>query len=250
MKSRSQLHLQPKQWLFIPELDIKAGLRASSQLSTTHHSEDKVEFALKHMRQLSTPAFSPVPHSEDTLQPYQPAHFTVKKADPVLLNVPESEMMSDSAPISSEEGRKQVESTLMRATQQAQDFVMQANQPSSIFQRVSSLPPLHSPQQFPNTLEVLKSKETRRQGYKEPSPPPRVHKSLRNQYHGAWYLPPTQWKTAVSARNSISKYSLQRGEFPYSQSSLLLSPFRRKANSASIRRKRQEIPANAYDVSI
>jgi len=212
MKSRSQLHLQPKQWLFIPELDVKARLRASSQLSTTHHSEDKVEFALKHMRQMSNPSFTPVPPSEERLEPYQPAQFTIKKADPVLLNAPEDELMGDSAPISSEEGAKQVVNTLLRATQQAQDFVMQANQPSSIFQRVSSLPPLHSPQQFPNTLEVLKSKETRRQGYKEPSPPPRAHKSHQNQYHGAWYLPPAQWKVAISARDTISKYSLQRGE--------------------------------------
>lgn len=224
MKSRSQLHLQPKQWLFIPELDIKTSLRASSQLSTTHHSEDKVEYAIKHMRQLSSPTVTPVPASEDRLQPYQPGQFLIKKAEPVLLKVPESEIMSDSAPISSEEGAKQVKNTLLKATQQAEDFVIQANQPSSIFQRVSSLPPLHSPQQFPNTLDVLKSKETRRQGFKEPSPPPRVHKSIRNQYHGAWYLPPSQWKVATSARDTITKYSLQRGKSLHSQSPLFLPP--------------------------
>lgn len=212
MKSHQQFHLQPKEWVFVPELPLKPAFRASSQLSTTHQSEDKVESALRHMRQFSSPTFTPVP-TEEGLTVYQPAAFTVKKAPPLQLTITGSESLGPSAPISSEEGMKQVRETLGRETEHAHAFVIQANQPSSIFQRVSSLPPLQTTQHFPKTLEILKIKETRRQGYKEPSPPPIGFKVLRRQYHGAWYLPPGQWKVAASSRDAVSKYSLQRGIF-------------------------------------
>ena len=192
----------PREWTFISE-GGRAGGRAASQLSS-NYSEERLESALKHIRQQSNEVRTRESEEEGSSRDEQGVPLRAVTLQPVQTSsVPLTERSpsqpSLSATLVKSDFRQEV-------THRA--FEIQTHKPSEIFQR---LPPISQTPSFPNTLEVLKLKEAKRQVFKKTIPEVSGEKHHRRTYQSAWYLPPSHWKAAPQNEGTSNKYSLHRG---------------------------------------